>query len=79
MILGLLTSATHTAVLVSAFAIFWFLSLFCLFPIGLGEADPQTGAPLSPRLGLKALIATGIAVVLWLIFYALIVFKVVDL
>ena len=79
MILSLLTTATHTAVLVSAFVIFWFLSLFCLFPVGLGEVDPQTGAPVSPRLGLKALIATGIATVLWLGFYALIAFKVVDL
>jgi predicted secreted protein len=79
MIVSMLTSATHTAVLVSAYVIFWFLSLFCLFPVGLGEFDPQTGAPVSPRIGLKALIATGIATVLWLAFYALILFKVVDL
>ena len=71
--------ATHYAALVSAYAILWFLSLFCLFPVGLGEVDPQTGAPISPRLGLKALIATGIATVLWFGFYALIAFKVVDL
>jgi len=79
MIVSLLTSATHTAVLVSAYVIFWFLSLFCLFPVGLGEVDPQSGAPLSPRLGQKALIATGIATTLWIGFYLLIVFKVVDL
>jgi predicted secreted protein len=78
-IFSIVTSSTHVAVLVSAFVIFWFLTLFCLFPVGLGEFDPQTGAPLSPRLGLKAAIATGVAVVLWLIFYALIAFKVVDL
>ena len=79
MILSLLTSATPTAVLVSAYVILWFLRLFCLFPVGLGEFDPQTGAPISPRLGLKALIATGIATVLWVVFYALILSKVVDL
>jgi len=79
MIISLLTSATHTAVLVSAYVILWFLSLFCLFPVGLGDVDPQSGAPLSPRLGLKALIATGIATVLWIGFYLLIAFKVVDL
>jgi predicted secreted protein len=74
-----LVGATHIAALVSAYLIFFFLSLFCLFPVGLGEVDPQSGAPLSPRFGLKALIAAGIATVLWLGFYALIAFKVVDL
>ncbi len=79
MIFQVLTSSTHVAVLLSAFVIFWFLSLFCLFPVGLGEVDPTTGAPLSPQLGKKVLIATGIAIVLWIAFYALILFKVVDL
>ena len=69
----------HAAVLVSAFAIFWFLALFCLLPVGLGEVDPETGAPLSPKLLLKAGIATAIAAVLWLAFYALIAFGVFDL
>jgi predicted secreted protein len=69
----------HGTVLVSAFAILWFLALFCLFPIGLGEVDPETGAPTNPRLLLKAGLATVIAAVLWAIFYALIVFHVVDL
>ena len=69
----------HGAVLVSAFAILWFLALFCLFPIGLGEVDPETGAPKNPRLLLKAGIATIIAVVLWVIFYELIAYHVLDL
>ena len=69
----------HGAVLVSAFAVFWFLTLFCLLPVGLGEVDPETGAPLRPHLGRKALYATGIAAVLWAVFYGLIVFGVVDL
>ena len=69
----------HGAVLISAFLILWFLALFCLLPIGLGEVNPETGAPLRPRFGLKALIATGIAVSLWVVFYALIVLHVVDL
>jgi predicted secreted protein len=59
----------HPVVLVSAFAVLWFLCLFCIFPIGLGAVDPETGAPLKPRLGLKALWATAIAAVLWLVFY----------
>ena len=73
-------SLIHNVVLFGTFAILWFLSLFCLLPIGLGsERDPESGAPLSPMLGRKALIATGIAIVLWVVFYTLIAFKVLDL
>jgi predicted secreted protein len=69
----------HGAVLVSAFLILWFLALFCLLPIGLGAVDPQTGAPLNAHLLRKAGYATAIAAVLWLIFYLLVVLRVVDL
>jgi predicted secreted protein len=75
-----LTGFIHGVVLFGSFAILWFLSLFCLLPVGLGaERDPDSGAPLSPMLGRKALIATGIAVFLWAIFYALIALKILDL
>ena len=38
----------HYVVLFSAYAVLWFLCLFCLLPVGLGaERDPYTGAPLS--------------------------------
>lgn len=69
----------HGAVLVSAFAIFWFLAFFCLLPVGIGECDPETGAPKHPYLARKALYASGIAVVLWAVFYLCIVLKVVAL
>jgi predicted secreted protein len=69
----------HWAVLVSAFAGFWFLTLFCLLPVGLGEVDPETGAPLKPHLLRKMSIAAAIAAVLWLGFYALIVAGILDL
>ena len=69
----------HWAVLVSAFLIFWFLALFCLLPVGLGDVDPETGAPLNPMLGRKALIATGVAAALWIVFYLLILLHVFDL
>ena len=50
----------HYVVLFSAYAVLWFLCLFCLLPVGLGaERDPETGAPLNPMLKKKALIATG--------------------
>jgi predicted secreted protein len=61
----------HYVVLFSAYAMLWFLTLFCLLPVGLGaERDPDTGAPMSPMLGRKALIASGVAAVLWVGFYA---------
>jgi len=69
----------HGAVLVSAFVILWFLAFFCLLPVGIGEADPETGAPLNPYLLQKTVYATAIAVVLWLVFCALIALHVVDL
>jgi len=69
----------HASVLVGAYVIFWFLALFCLLPVGLGEVDAETGSPLSPKLLLKAGIATVIAALLWVGFCILIAFGVVDL
>jgi predicted secreted protein len=57
------------------YVILWWLAFFAMLPLGaqsLHEADEQSvpgverGAPKSHRLGLKALIASGIAAVLWL-------------
>jgi predicted secreted protein len=65
----------HYVVLFSAYAVLWFLCLFCLLPVGLGaERDPDTGAPLNPMLKKKALIASAIAAVLWIAFFAAISF-----
>ena len=65
----------HYVVLFVAYAVLWFLCLFCLLPIGLGsERDPETGAPLNPQLGKKALWASVIAAVLWVAFYAFVGF-----
>jgi predicted secreted protein len=69
----------HYVVLVCTYAVLWFLCLFCLFPIGLGAVDPDTGAPLSPMIGRKALWATFLAAVLWLGFFAAIRFGLLDL
>jgi predicted secreted protein len=70
----------HYVVLFSAFAVLWFLCLFCLLPVGLGaERDPETGAPLKPMLKKKALIATVIAFVLWAMFFAAISFGWLEL
>ncbi len=70
----------HYVVIFSAYAVFWFITLFCLLPIGLGsERDPDTGAPLNPMLKKKMIWATGIAFVLWAVFYALIGFGWLEL
>jgi len=70
----------HYVVLFSAYAVLWFLCLFCLLPIGLGaERDPESGAPLNPQLKKKALIALVVAAVLWVGFYALIGFGWLEL
>ena len=70
----------HNVALYGTFPILWFLAFFCLLPVGLGSGhDPDSGAPLNPMLARKALIATAIATVLWAVFYALRLMKVLDL
>ena len=74
-------------VLGSAYAILWFLALQILLPIRFGsrpgdpppvlnQADAET--PHEPRIGLKMLLATVSAAVLWAVFYTLVLLKVVD-
>ncbi len=70
----------HYVVLFSAFAVLWFLCLFCLLPVGLGsERDPDSGAPLNPMLKKKSLIASGVAALLWVGFYLAISFGWLEL
>lgn len=57
------------------FAVFWWMSFFVVLPFkvktqgDLGDVEPGThaGAPQVHHLKRKALIATGIAAVLWII------------
>ena len=70
----------HYVVLFSAYAVLWFLCLFCLLPIGMGgPVDPESGAPLNPMLKKKAVIASVVAAVLWLVFYLAIGFGWLEL
>ena len=78
----------HWTVLGGAFAIFWFLALQIVLPLGnrtaheAGETlitGTEPGAPIRARLGLKLAVATGTAAILWLILYGLVLLKVVDL
>ena len=79
----------HWIVLVGAFFIFWFLS-HCRSSCPIGVKTPHEagdsvvagtdpGAPYRPNLGMKALVATVVAVVLWCILYGLILLHVLDL
>ena len=75
-----LAAGLHYVVLFSAYAVLWFLCLFCLLPVGLGsERDPESGAPLNPQLAKKALIASIAAAILWLAFYLAIGFGWLEL
>jgi predicted secreted protein len=70
----------HYVVIFSAYVVIWFITLFCLLPIGMGgPMDPETGAPLNPMLKKKMLWATGIAAVVWAVFYTLIGFGWLEL
>jgi predicted secreted protein len=71
-------------VLVGAFITLWFLALQVVLPIGTRSADEtiagnDPGAPASPRLMLKFAAATAIAIVLWGIFYALVLMRMIQL
>jgi len=71
-----------------AFACIWMVSLFVVLPWGIQnhlEAEqfvtPGTdpGAPVRPRMLLKAAITTGIAVILWLALYAVLEYRLFTL
>lgn len=62
--------------LIAVFFVLWWISFVAVLPIGnksfheAGEhvvAGSDPGAPLTPRLGFKALMATGLALVLTLL------------
>jgi predicted secreted protein len=62
---------------VAVYVIIWWVVLFAVLPWGAAPPDkPQPGhatsAPAKPRMGLKALITTGIAAVIWAAVYALV-------
>lgn len=62
------------------YAIAWWLAFFMMLPIGVtsqheaGEVVPGSdpGAPVNPRLKIKALAATGLAAVVWAVLFVLV-------
>ncbi len=69
------------------FAVIWFLVLFIVLPIGLetqgdrGEIvhGTQAGAPVNLSMKRKALITTGVAIVVWCIVAGIIVSGVISI
>ena len=69
-------------VLAGAFVILWFLALQILLPVGIkssrdGVGDP--GASANPRMALKFALATVAAAALWMIFYVLVLTRVINI
>ena len=65
------------------YVIIWFVVLFTVLPWGVKapehvEPGHAEGAPDRPRLGLKAIVTTGIAALVWAIIYLLIDYEIVS-
>jgi predicted secreted protein len=63
----------------AVFFLIWWIVLFCVLPLGITPpaaadkiAGAMSGAPAHPQLGRKALITTCIAIILWLVVFALV-------
>jgi predicted secreted protein len=60
------------------YVVLWWLVMFCVLPFGVTAAREEhlghdAGAPANPRLGFKVLVTTGIAMVLFGIFYLIVI------
>jgi len=59
---------------IAVYFVLWWITLFMVLPWGnRPETEVQEGnvpsAPAKPRIGLKALITTGVAAIFWLIIW----------
>jgi predicted secreted protein len=56
--------------------VIWWVVIFAILPWGVRPAEDEmsqrAGAPANARLGLKAVVTTGIAAVLWGILYIIV-------
>ena len=64
--------------------IIWWMTLFLVLPFGVRrdnqiEEGNDPGAPAMSRMWIKALINTGVALVVWAIVYAIIEFDLITL
>ena len=63
---------------VVVYVVLWWLVMFCVLPLGIRPAGEShlghdAGAPANPRLGFKALLATGIAAALFAVIYLIVI------
>ncbi len=61
----------------AAYVVIWWLVIFTILPFGVRRAETpepghDAGAPVNPRLKLKAAVTTVVACVLWLALYWLV-------
>jgi predicted secreted protein len=61
---------------VASYVVIWWVVVFAILPWGVRPAEDEmsqrAGAPANPRIGLKAVVTTGIAAVLWGILYIIV-------
>jgi predicted secreted protein len=61
---------------VASYLVIWWVVVFAILPWGVRPAEDEmsqrAGAPANPRIGLKAVVTTGIAAVLWGILYIIV-------
>lgn len=67
-----------------AYVVIWTVVLFMVLPFGVRQPDEQEsghmpGAPENPRIGLKFLVTTGIAAVIWLVLDFAIIYGLIGL
>jgi predicted secreted protein len=61
---------------IASFVVIWWVVIFAILPWGVRPTEDEmgrsAGAPANPRLGLKTMITTGVAAVLWGILYLIV-------
>ncbi len=67
-----------------AYVVIWVVVLFMVLPFGVRQPDEpepghMPGAPENPRIGLKFLVTTAIAAVLWAGFYFAVQYELITL
>jgi|HubBroStandDraft_1064217.scaffolds.fasta_scaffold00135_41 predicted secreted protein len=63
---------------IAVYVVLWWLVMFCVLPWGVAPAREahlghDSGAPANPRIAMKALIATGIATLLFGAVYLIVI------
>jgi predicted secreted protein len=75
-----------TTLAVAIYFIVWWITLFAILPFRFGDAGAendafaaQSGAPVSPRLGLKFVITTIVASLIFAAIYVVLAYRIIGL